>query len=106
MQGNASLPFTSRSCTKGHIPHTNHAPTDAPLLYLFPSAPLASTLRFLTAGLLEATKAMAPSDRYSLADVEAIMAHGRATVVDHVKLLRLVYTTKQAVSAVSGWVGE
>lgn len=56
-------------------------------------------LRFFTNGLLEATKAMAPTDRYSLADVEALMAHARSAVLDHIKLLRLVFTTRQEVRA-------
>jgi len=58
---------------------------------------VASCVRFLTSGLLEVTKRMAPSDRYSLADAEALMLHGRTAIVDHVLLFRLVYGYKQAV---------
>jgi len=44
---------------------------------------------------------MAPTDRYSLADVEALMAHARSAVLDHIKLLRLVFTTRQETRASS-----
>lgn len=57
----------------------------------------ASCLSFFSSAVLESTKAMAPSERFSLVDVEALMAHARAAVIDHPWLIRTVFTVGQDV---------
>lgn len=69
--------------------------------------PKAACLRFLSAAVLETTKRMAPGERFSLTDVEAIMAHARSAVINHVRLLRLAFVCEQVSSRTPprGWLG-
>ena len=55
--------------------------------------------RFFANVLLAATKAMTPADRYSLSDVEALTQFARTSLLDHLELIRLVFTQPQNVTS-------
>lgn len=53
--------------------------------------------RFFSATSLDATKAMAPHERFTLKEVEVMVAHVRSTLIDHMHLFRLVFTQPQTI---------